>query len=122
MRLLFLGKRLRLVNLPIRAKFSKKRGPNFLGPLRRLTFGYLSLKLDSGFQNSLDRRDARNLPLIPHLVHHTLNVGEVLFFEMVEAALFREKFLYWDSSLAGLARVPGIDDVAFDDFVEWIKT
>src|SRR3990170_6915939 len=40
---------------------------------------------------------------------------------MVEAALFRKKILYGNSPLARLARVVGVDDVAFDDFVERIE-
>jgi hypothetical protein len=76
--------------------------------------------LYSGLQYSLDRRDTGKLPFIPHLVHHLLDVGEVLFLEVIEAALFGEEFFHRNSSLARLARVPGVNDVPVDDFVERI--
>src|SRR3972149_129445 len=76
--------------------------------------------LYSRLQDPLDRRDPRHLPLLPHLVYHTLNVGEVFFLEMVEAALLRQKLFHRDSSLARLARVPGVNDVAVPALVERI--
>ena len=45
---------------------------------------------------------------------------EVLFLEVIEAALFGEEFFHRNSSLARLARVPGVNDVPVDDFVERI--
>src|SRR5882724_12697427 len=77
-------------------------------------------QLYSGLQYSLDRPDTEKLPFIPHLVHHLLDVGEVLFLEVIEAALFGEEFFHRNSSLARLARVPGVNDVPIDDFVERI--
>ena len=37
---------------------------------------------------------------------------------MIEAPLLGDKFLDRNAPLAALARVPGVDDVAVDDFVE----
>jgi len=41
---------------------------------------------------------------------------EVLFFEVIEAALLGDEFFYQNAPLAALARVPGVNDVAVDDF------
>ena len=101
-------------------QFGKKKGPNLWG-LFSVMPRLGTLKLDSGLQYSLYRRDTGKLPFIPHLVHHLLNVGEVLFFEVIEAALFGEKILYRNSSLAGFPRVPGVNDVAVHHLVERVE-
>src|SRR5918996_238825 len=97
----------------------KKRAPKF-GALfvARIVAG--GFELDSRLQYSLDWRDSRHLPLVPHCVDHLLNVGEVLLLEMIEAALLGEKFFHRDSSLARLARVPGVNDVPLHYFIERI--
>ena len=44
----------------------------------------------------------------------------VFFFEMIEAPLLGDKLLDRNASLARLARVPGVNDVAVDDFIQRI--
>ena len=96
----------------------KKEAPSNWGLFMSMLSGIG--RLNSGLQSALDRRDAGKLPFLPHLVHHLLDVGEVLFLKVIEAALFGEEFFHRNSSLARLARVPGVNDVAVDDFVERI--
>jgi len=60
--------------------------------------------LYSRLQNPPQRRHAGDLPFFPHLIDHVLNMREVLFFKMIEAALLGEEILYGNSFLAGLAR------------------
>ena len=76
--------------------------------------------LDSRFQYSLERRDAGNLPLFPHLIDHVLNMRVMFFFQMIEAPLLGDKLLDRNAPLARLARVPGVKDVAVHDLVERI--
>src|SRR4030095_12158165 len=97
----------------------QKKGPNLWGLFSVMPRSEMC-RLNSGLQSALDGRDTGKLPFIPHLVHHLLDVGEVLFLEVIEAALFGEEFFHRNSSLARLARVPGVNDVPVDDFVERI--
>ena len=67
---------------------SQKGDPRLRIPFLDQRFFDQPVPSDSRLQYALDRRDAGHLPFVPHLVHRLLNVGELLFFEVVEAALF----------------------------------
>src|SRR2546428_5855011 len=77
-----------------------------------LTVGLL---LGRQLQGALEGRNARGFPFLPHLVHHALDVLNVLLNDVGEAALLHEIVPHWDTLLAG---VVGIDHLALDDLIQ----
>ena len=98
--------------------FIQKKRPQRWGPFELLPEFGGETELNSSLQYPLDRRHPGHFPVVPHLIDHLLDVGEVLFLKVIEPALFGEKILNRNSSLTGLARVPGVNDVPVDDFVQ----
>src|SRR3990167_1772205 len=67
-------------------------------------------------QSRLERRNARDLPLVPHGVHHALDVVDVLVHEVREASLLLEVLVDRDAPL--LPRVVRVDHLTVDALVE----
>src|SRR5579875_748324 len=67
-------------------------------------------------QHALEGGHAGDLPLLPHLVDHLLDVGDVLVDQVGEAALPHEVLAHGDAAL--LAAVVGVDDLALDHLVQ----
>src|SRR5581483_10251786 len=67
-------------------------------------------------EHAVQRGDAGDLPLVPHLVDHPLDVVDVLIDQVGEAALPGQELADGNPSL--LAAVVGVDDLALDHLVQ----
>src|SRR2546430_13529762 len=88
-------------------------------PAYSVCFSYpptVGLLLSRQLQGALEGRNAWGFPFLPHLVHHALDVLNVLLNDVREAALLHEVFPHRYTLLAS---VIGIDHLALDDLIQW---
>src|SRR5262249_30328998 len=89
-------------------RFARRYAPPSLLPLVRLLLG-------RQLQGPPQGGDTWGFPFLPHLVHHVLDVLDVLLDNMGEAALLHEVFPHWHPLFA---RVVGINHLAIDDLIQ----